>query len=323
MKPKNYFIICLIALFLTNCSVSKITNSQKQTDQYPWFSFSWYSADISGKHFDKLAILVHTKVNDLNADFTLQFDLGSNSTSIYGNTISSYYREDEIKSMIIETTKSTTDAGKIVYDTKGLTYHLGKFSIDNLAFIEKYGEAIAKDSLFTKTSKHIGTLGANVFKNKTLIIDYPNQRMCVLDSLDNYWESRVTFVQAQTKRGRLHIPLTIGDKVYWFLFDTGASLFPINTNKELWSKIVDQTSRTDTLIGNSWGEKVSFYGRPIKENVYLGKKLLKNSIAWYNENKRLQEFNKTENIDGLTGNAYFSDDIIVLDFKNIRFGIVN
>lgn len=323
MKLKNCFQFFSIAILLASCSTSKNTNKPNDLNQYPWFPFSWYSADISGKYFDKLAILVHTKVNDLNADFTLQFDLGSNSTSIYGNTIGSYYPENEIKSMIIESTKSTTDAGRIVYDTKGLTYHLGKFSINDVAIIDKYGESIHKDSLFTKTSKHIGTLGANVFKNKILIIDYPQQKMCVLDSLDSYWEGRVTFVQAQSKRGRLHIPLEIGGNTYWFLFDTGASLFPVNTNKELWSRIVDGSAKTDTLIGNSWGEKVTFYGRPIKENVYLGKRLLKKSIAWYNENKRLQEFNKSENIDGLTGNAYFTNDIIVLDFKNTRFGIAD
>lgn len=35
------------------------------------------------------------------------------------------------------------------------------------------------------------------------------------------------------------------------------------------------------------------------------------------------EFNKVEKIDGLTGNAYFLDEIVVLDFKNNKFGIMN
>lgn len=146
--------------------------------------------------------------------------------------------------------------------------------------------------------------------------------MSVLDTLDDYWISKTTFVQAQSKRGRLHIPFKIGDKTYWFLFDTGASLFPIITSKKLWEEIVEENVKTDTIIANSWGEKVNFYGKPIAKDVYIGDKKLDKNYAWYNENKRLMEFNEVENIDGLTGNAYFFNETILLDFKNNRFGII-
>ncbi|WP_090024422.1 pepsin/retropepsin-like aspartic protease family protein [Chryseobacterium oleae] len=321
MKIKLLLIMIGLSWALTGCTASNKNISS--ADTYPWFPFSWYAAKISGKNFDKVAMLVPVKVNDLNADFTLQFDLGSDATLVYGNTIDSYYKESEIKNFLIESSKSTDNGGKNVYKTKGLIYHLGKLSKDNLFYKEGYGDKIAKDSLFTKKPKHIGTLGADVFNNKILIIDYPNKRMCVLDSLDNHWKKVTTFVDVKSNNGRLHIPLTIAGKTHWFLFDTGASLFPINTNKELWTSLVDQTAKTDTIIANSWGEKVKFYGRPIKEKVYLGKRKLENDYAWYNDNKRLQEFNTTENVDGLTGNAFFVNNIIVLDFKNKKFGVVN
>lgn len=48
-----------------------------------------------------------------------------------------------------------------------------------------------------------------------------------------------------------------------------------------------------------------------------------NVIPGVNENARLNEFNRTENIDGLTGNEYFINDVVVPDFKNNRFGVVN
>lgn len=321
MKIKHLLIMIGLGSILTGCMASHKNTSS--SENYPWFPFSWYSAKISGKNFDKVAMLVPVKVNDLNADFTLQFDLGSDATLVYGNTISSYYTESEIKSFLIENSRSTDNGGKLVYKTKGLIYHLGKLSKDNLVYKENYGDKIAKDSLFTRKPKHIGTLGADVFNDKILIIDYPNKRMCVLDSLDEYWRNATTFVDARSNNGRLQIPLTIANKTHWFLFDTGASLFPINTNKELWTSLVDQTIKTDTIIANSWGEKVKFYGRPIKEKVYLGKRKLENDYAWYNDNKRLQEFNTTEKIDGLTGNAFFVNNIIILDFKNKKFGVVN
>lgn len=321
MKIQRFLILILFATIWSGCVTSK--KSLTSTDNYSWFPFSWYSAKISGKTFDKVAMLVPTKVNDLNANFTLQFDLGSDATIIYGNTINSYYKEDEIKNFLLQNSKSTDNGGKVVYTTKGLVYHLGKVSKDNLIYKDNYGDKIPEDSLFTKSAKHIGSLGADVFYNKVLIIDYPHKRMCILDSLDNNLREITAFVDVRSKNGRLHIPLTVDKKTYWFLFDTGASLFSINTNKELWNSLVDRSAKTDTIIANSWGEKVKFYGRPIKEKVYLGKRKLENNYAWYNENIRLQEFNKTEQIDGLTGNAFFVNNIVVLDFKNNKFGVVN
>ncbi|WP_261511482.1 pepsin/retropepsin-like aspartic protease family protein [Chryseobacterium paludis] len=321
MKIQRLFIIILLTSILSGCSTSN--KGITHTDNYSWFPFSWYSAKISGKTFDKVAMLVPVKVNDLNANFTVQFDLGSDATLIYGNTISSYYKENEMKNFILQDSKSTDDGGKIGYATKGLVYHFGKLSGDKLIYKDNYGDKIPRDSLFTKNPKHIGSLGADIFYNKVLIIDYPNKKMCLLDSLDNHWKNITTFVDVRSKNGRLHIPLTIDKKTYWFLFDTGASLFPINISKDLWNSLVDKSAKTDTILANSWGEKVKFYGRPIKEKVYLGKKKLESNYAWYNENKRLQEFNKTEQINGLTGNAFFVNDIVVLDFKNNKFGVVN
>lgn len=321
MKIQQLFIIILLTSILLGCGASH--KSITHRDSYSWFPFSWHSAELSGRTFDKVAMLIPAKVNKLDANFTLQFDLGSDATIIYGNTINSYYKENEMKNFILQNSKATDDGGKKVYATKGLVYRFGGFSKDNIMYKDDYGDKIPADSLFTKSSKHIGSLGADVFYNKVLIIDYPNKRMCVLDSLDNYWRKITTFVEVKSKSGRLHIPLTINNKTYWFLFDTGASLFPINTTKELWNSIVDKAIKVDTIIANSWGEKVKFYGRPIKENIYLGKRKLENNYAWYNENVRIQEFSKTENIDGFTGNVFFINNIVVLDFKNKKFGVVN
>mgnify|MGYP000886973987 CR=1 FL=1 len=199
----------------------------------------------------------------------------------------------------------------------------GNFKIERITYMENYGNAIPKDSLFTKTPKYIGSLGADAFVDKILIIDFPNEKMCVMDTLNDHWKSRTTFVQAQSKKGRLHIPLTINQETHWFLFDTGASLFPINTNKKLWTEIVDENVKTDTLITSSWGEKIKFYGKTTTQKIYLGDRKLDESHAWYSENKRLMDFNATEKIDGLVGNAYFFNKVVILDFKHNKFGIVN
>lgn len=320
MDPLRKILLLPLAFVLTTCSNLR-HNTLSDTKKYPWFDFEWYSANISGKQYDKLAMLVPVRANDIKAGFLMQFDLGSDATYVYGNAINSYYSPDAINSFLRKHTRSVSDAGQVGYDMQNFNLYFGNYRFTTPTYKEDYGTAVPVDSLFTATKKHLGTIGADVFKDKVLVIDYPNKKMCVLDSLDGFWNQRTEFVQAQMKRGRLHIPLTVDGKILWFLFDTGASLFPINTNKELWMQLAETTAPTDTVVGNSWGERTSFYGRPIAKKVYLGNRLLTGKYVWYSENKRLLEFNKTENIDGLAGNGYFFDEVILLDFKTSRFGI--
>ncbi|MFD2514626.1 hypothetical protein ACFSRY_12190 [Pontibacter locisalis] len=53
----NRLFLYLVALIATACAGSgKITESAKENAD--WISFSWASGEVSGKHFDKLAINV-------------------------------------------------------------------------------------------------------------------------------------------------------------------------------------------------------------------------------------------------------------------------
>ncbi|MEJ7658113.1 MAG: hypothetical protein WKG07_00050 [Hymenobacter sp.] len=65
-----------------------------------------------------------------------------------------------------------------------------------------------------------------------------------------------------------------------------------------------------------------FYGAAMQHDAYLGEVKLPKSKAWFNRNPRLLEFNKSENVDALTGNTFFVNNIVVLDFRQSRFGVV-
>jgi hypothetical protein len=320
MKPfkiKNLFYISLILLL--GC------NSQKDVahlKEYNWFPFEWYSGEVAGKKYDKMAMLIPVKVNDKDANFVMQFDLGSNYTIIYGKTLNNYYSNDKINSFLIKESKFNMNGDGNNYSTKNLNLFFGNVKFDSTIYSQNYGDSISSDSLYSKSEKVLGTIGADVFKNKILLIDYPNKKMCVLDNIDKYLLRKTEFVEAKNKDGRIHIPVTINNSIFWFLFDTGSSLFPISASKDVYNKLAGNAIPTDTIITNSWDEKVKFYGAPIKEKVFLGKKLLKSSLVYFNENKRLNDFNKTEKIDGVTGNAFFTSNTIVIDFKNNRFGIL-
>jgi hypothetical protein len=116
--------------------------------------------------------------------------------------------------------------------------------------------------------------------------------------------------------------LTIQQRTYWALFDTGASLFPLSTDEQTWKSLVPSGVPTDTLRVPSWGEQVTFYGAPMQADVYLGATKLPRGQAWFTRHKRLLDFNAEEQVAALTGNVFFRSSIIVLDYPRHRFGVV-
>ena len=81
------FIIC--SLMCTGSYGQKSTVPRRYVPQ--WFSFKWYSDSVSGRYFDKLAILLPVKIDDIKANFMAQFDLGASETVLYGNSLKNYY----------------------------------------------------------------------------------------------------------------------------------------------------------------------------------------------------------------------------------------
>ena len=312
-------IVCSFVCVISNAQKNKLVHK----DAPQWFSFKWYGDSVSGRYFDKLAILLPVKIDNINANFMAQFDLGASETVLYGNTLKNYYPGRAFLYSLLDTLHpGTSDAGVVIYPSKKIALHIGNYTTKDVLFFENYGDEVPKDSLFTSSEKHIGTIGADFTKNKVLIIDYPNHKMCLLDTMTKYWSSRAVFVNCKVKNNRIQLPLTINEQVHWIMFDTGASIFPLSTNKQFWESTVDPDAKVDTLKVNSWGEKVRYYGAPIRSAVYLGKFKLSPQKAWYTENQRLLDFNKGEGITGTTGNAYFFDNVVIIDFRNNRFGIV-
>ncbi|MET4107570.1 hypothetical protein [Hymenobacter sp. UYP22] len=317
--------LLLAAVLLTAALCACTTQRAKIPAEpvYPWFNFTWYKAQVAGRTFDKAAMLVPVQLLGLRGNFVAQFDLGSDGTSLYENALRNYFASRAQLYATVDTTQRlVSDGGQVSYVTAGLPLHVGPTIIAHPVLARGAGELVSKDSLHSTTPKMIGTIGANFPKGKVLIIDYPRQRMCVLDSVDTYWRARTTFVASRMRKGRLHIPLTINQHTYWALFDTGASLFPLSTDEHTWKTLVATGPPTDSMRVSSWGEQVAFYGAPIQSDVYLGATKLPRGQAWFNRNKRLLAFNAEEQIAALTGNGFFSTSILVLDYQRNRFGVV-
>jgi hypothetical protein len=70
MLKKLTFIIALL-LFSISTFAQKLE----------WIPFKWVGENLSGKYFDKVAMVIPVTIDDLPYKFNMQFDLGGNNGS--------------------------------------------------------------------------------------------------------------------------------------------------------------------------------------------------------------------------------------------------
>ena len=306
------------ASFILFCLITQLTCFSQKLN---WIPFEWVSDSVSGKYFDKLAINIPVSIDGLPHKFNMQFDLGAVTTVIYGNSIAKYLDKYSGFNNKIDSTKSFIINGQKNPMFKNVGLNLGNVSFGerNIGYFKDYGEPIPTDSIYTSTKKHIGTIAPDLFKDKYLIIDYPSKRICVTKILSRKL-AKVDFQACSITSGRVTIPLIINGKVENLMFDSGSSMFSLITSEENANQI-SVNNIVDSLSGNSWGDNITVYGKKITSEVKFGKTILQASNVYYVKNEMIAGFFKQQNIWGITGNAYFLNKIVIIDYKNSRFGI--
>lgn len=314
MQIRKLGLLIIVISFIVNQ-----TNGQKFT------KFKWVNDSVSGRYIEQLSILLPVKIENLPNSFLMQLDLGSNKTIIRGKTISSFYNKfPELKNKL--------DTINLFKMQTGVFPHINNLNISigdnfeskvNAACLKGYGIEIPVDSVSHETEILIGSIGADILKNKILIIDYPNNEICI-EETSMVKPSDYNFIPFQflkeNEDNRLLLPFSANGQDFRVLFDTGASMFELSTIEKN-AKLICDSAVADSLVVNSWGEKKTKIG--LKSNVELkfGDKILPQLIVYYDKVGKYDYFYESNNIFGLTGNRLFFNDIILIDYKNKRFGI--
>jgi len=294
--------ILLITLTLIMISCNKKNNFEKQIN---WTNFYFKSDTVYGKYYDKSSMFIQVKLENDTTKYEMQFDTGANMTEFYENSI----RE-------INSVASKIDTFNVNQYSTAVKLFLGNYKSQVSAFpIRKnWGE---------KNSKLIGTIGTNEFKNKILVIDYPKEQIAILDSIPSEYKSEYEFTNFDNPEGQVYLKSKINDSIFTFLFDTGSSTTPIITTIPLYEKFTGKNKTDiDTIKANSWNITVIAPGAKNKYPVKIRNLDLKSNQRVYGTDaKHTLEFFKINKLDGLISNPYFFNDIILIDFKNKKFGV--
>ncbi len=294
-----------------------VQNNPGTRDEISWIKFYWGNETLGKKFYKKFAMIIPAKIAGIPKEFAFQFDLGSDKTMLYENTLTSCaIKYPELK-YGIKKLKSPLQFWDQHQAFKNITIDFGSANATGKnCFVKKnYGEEISLDAIADNNSINIGTIGTDMFQNKILIIDYPNERFAVCDILPASYRTSFTNITLD-KTGSAILPLQINGKTYKVKFDNGSSLFPLLVTDDKINNFSTEPG-IDTISTSSWGTIHDVIGRQMKNNFVLGGKQFSNILIYadYRKEARLNEF------DAVAGNALFWNNTIIIDYKYKKFGV--
>lgn len=294
-----------------NISTSKISGSDLS-----WTNFLWTNDSLGNRYFERTAMFIPAKMEGLPNTFLFQFDLGADITRLYGNPLKTiflnYPEFDRIRRY-----KGFWQFWNTQTAFKDLTLSFGDVTATtkNCYVMSGFGKRIATDLSTDSSPIKIGTIGADLFQNKILVLDYPNQRFAICDTLPGSLQT--SFVNMSLdQHGRIIISLQLKNKSYRVLFDNGSSIFPLVASADI-ANSFSTAAGTDTIAMSSWGTIHNVIGRPIGELFQLAGQTY-SDIMIYTDYRKGANLNS---YDLIAGNVLFWDKVVIIDFKNKKFGM--
>ncbi|PXY02269.1 hypothetical protein DF185_06375 [Marinifilum breve] len=298
---------------------------QNEMKAQEFAEFKWVNDSVSGRYIEKLAILLPVQIENLPNRFLMQLDLGSTQSVIRGNTIGSFYQKYPDLKRKLDTINLCKFHMRECPQINNLDIKIGDvFDCNvNAASLQGYGVKVPVDSLSPEVEILIGSIGTDVLKGKVLVIDYPNSKMSITDASEMN-ASDYSFIPFQflkeNEDNRLLLPFTANGQELRVMFDTGASMFQLSAPEKN-AKMICDSQAVDSLLINSWGEKKKIIGLESNVELRFGEKVLPQLKVYYDPSNKYDFFYESNNVFGLTGNALFLNDVVVIDYQNKRFGI--
>jgi hypothetical protein len=289
--------------------------------QLPWIPFNWEGGTLAGRRFDKVAITVPVTLDNLPHKFKMQLDLGAKTTHVYGNPITPYLANYPALNAQLDTTRTFYMEGQKNPVLTGVNLKLGTvdFGPRNLGYFKNFGTKLTAKTLTNKAEVHVGTIAPDLFQNRVLIIDYPHRRLCVVDKVPAAY-AKASFQPFRLKDGRIKIPLRINGQLEDLLFDTGSSLFALLTTRQRAAALAPGAVQ-DSIKTSSWGEYYYVYGRRPTGAIHFGTKQLPEALVFADNIHKFDKLYEEESVWGITGNAYFLHNTVIIDYQNHVFGV--
>jgi len=287
-----------------------------RADELPWQRVYFAHDGLQGADVKSTAISIPAGFDGLSATGIMQLDLGSYRTVVYGKP----YEALSARSQKAANASGETFAG---YKTKAATFSgtiAGcRFAGADLPILQDFGDEPEKGQL-----AEFGTVGADFFENRILVMDFVEGRIAVLDGdaqLPASLVARARFGPLTYKRGLIYVNLKLNGRDAEYLYDTGSDSFPLLTSRRGWQSLTglkgDESGLTRWL-GMSWGKQHEFLGAPLKGDMCLEQDCMSHPLVFFDSS-----VDNERRFKGLFGDAFFQDHyIVIVDVARRRIGLL-
>lgn len=283
----------------------------------PWTGFVWHAIDANGQRLEKAALFVPATIAGLPGSHRLQLDTGAHLNFLHGGAVA-----DVDSAFAASLSQSAALSGEVAG---------AKMSGEQFAVQPGYR------AIFTKgePTPVIGMIGLPFLQHRVLIIDYPRARLAMLDATGASplpaaaaaVLQKATFLPLEYRNGKIYVPLTVdGETRSDYFFDSGASLFPLVTDKEEWirltqRKVDDPRNQRYTLpsLNDKWLEVI---GAPMTGSLKIGPVSAKEPMVFFINDPTFR-VDRMPNTRGIIGNSLFVREYaVVIDIPGRRIGFI-
>ncbi|GEM_PF-5252792 len=287
---------------------------EKETE-ISWFSFEWLPAPVYSNLENPKGIMRFSPTVDGVSGmqgFRLSIELKENY--IYESALENLiWRKPDLENNILSFRSAGRTKTRVLEDVE---LAFGNEIRDYTDF-----EVISNNSE-PKNSEISGFIGHGFFKsrNKILVIDYPGTRFTELSKLPEKWEEKAHFTEMESSPHFLSLNLRANNSRIRLSFDHEP--IPALTLYRKWDfrRIASDVNVTDSLRyfhpqNNSYK---MLGGKEPQRDIYFGPYKLKSHNVYLMPERR----QRIGSDNGLITQPFFEDYVLILDFKNKRFGIM-
>lgn len=306
-------LVISIPIYISYWRNNSTINTFSEFTESKEVSFSkikWESDSLGGKKVEKIAFFIPIRIDGIKEKLFMQFDTGTPKTLLYGKTLNQLVKSNNL----IET----------FYDQDSLRYLKepviniagNKLKTDKIRIASTLGNSKIDTSFI-----NIGTIGFDAFVNRTLILDFKNNKLAITEKSSSNLNYSLKYVEnASVDKFPLLIPIKINNESVRLFYDTGSSMFSLLTSNKKLKNINENKIDTICCISN-WGKQIPIHRKKLNVPIEIGENSFNNEYVFGCEVLDMVDYLPNWFLFGITGNKMFDKKIIIIDTRNNKLGI--
>lgn len=273
--------------------------------------FVWQGDSTAAGWEPHAAMLLPVKLPHCPKTFYMQFDLGSASTLFYTAKVKAI-RERYPQSLPADT-------------AQGFSFTAGKMPVAVKTILQRPNGSGVIHWKDKASIDIIGTIGADFLDGRVLVIDYPAQKIYNGEALPAALAKKeLNPTPFYFNQRSVLLPAVLHGKKTLLFFDTGSSAYSLLTDSATCASLASPNTAERTYPVKAFYGEWTAHTVQTADSISIGSQFLPLGQATYMGGVGAQQVAQMKRlgIGGMTGNRLFLQQVLVLDGKGKKFGIV-